>query len=130
MGNPNILPIGGGGQGLDPPSLDVLWMVYRLRELGQKLSEEDVKRTGQIGRLEFWGNSDRKLTACLLDPSGYPTLDNLHQARLCQSKTGRVTGGLLLSGKVMSGVTISEVPQTWWCQVYSATPRKPADPVT
>lgn len=123
MGNPEILPRL-GCQPVPPPQMQVLWMVYRLREDGKRLAPQEVLCTGRTGVLELLPH-DSTLTARLVDASGYPTLDSLHNARVIRHDKHR---GLLLHGTVLSvksGRT-RELPQAWWCLVASAKPLDPA----
>lgn len=118
MGNPAILPTLPGEQ-VQPPRLEVRWMVYRLRTQGEKLCRDDVLRTARRGNLKLHRDGDQ-LTALLVDPSGYPTLDSLHDARVIRMDAS----GLLLHGSVLSvkGGVVSEIPQAWWCLVERAEP--------
>ncbi|TWO71913.1 hypothetical protein FN976_07945 [Caenimonas sedimenti] len=117
MGDPSILPAAAEPT-TRPPKLRVLWTVYRLRAMGEKLPAEHVHLAG-TGTLEFWAGADGAIHARLMDPSGYPTLDALDRVRLRPCK-----GGLLLHGTTLSAKKgdVRELPQAWWCVVQSAAP--------
>ncbi len=127
MGNPEILnlePTSPAGEPFEaPPDRTVLWTVYRLRDGGKKLSPAQVARTGRTGLFSLWKDvrPPHALSARITDPSGYPVLDNLSNARVMRAEPG---SGMLLYGTVLS-VThgqVSDMPQAWWCVVHSVGP--------
>lgn len=120
MGNPGILRSPDSRAPVLPPALRVLWLVYKLREAGQPLTREQVMRTGQLGRIEFYGRPGDPMIARLVHPTQDTVLENLFKVELCPPASGRVVNGLLLTGEVlatMRGGGFQEVPQTWWCKV-------------
>lgn len=114
MGNPSILPprFEPGGPPVEPPRTLVLWTVYLLRSLGDKLPPEQVLRTGKTGLLEVLPVG-AGLRAQLLAPGSAEVLGTLWDARVIRYDHR----GLLLHGS-----TISDQPQAWWCLVASAEP--------
>lgn len=127
MGNAEILRSKGvvGGPVIEVPKAQVIWIVYLLRDQGKKRTAEEVKRTGQTGLLEIWRSYDgRSLTASLVAISGFPTLENLYDARLLQ---GTRDGGLLFRGTTMSvkAGDVLDIPQAWWCVVHAIRPLPP-----
>ena len=121
MGNPEILasrfPI--GSDQVQPPENRVLWVVYQLRQYGEKLPREQVLRTGKTGMLEMLP-MDTGLRVRLLRPDG-ECVDGLWDAKVVRFDQR----GLLLHGR-----TVKAEPQGWWCLVDSATPRDSAGAVS
>jgi hypothetical protein len=123
MPNPQIWNTAAAAPPQLPPRHRAIWIVYSLRDQGEKLPAEAVMRTAKMGLLEFWRSTMKPdaLNARLTDAAGYPVIGNLSDVVVLRGPPG---GGLLLHGTQLStrAGQVMDIPQAWWCVVHSLQP--------
>jgi hypothetical protein len=110
LGNAPIIRHPPGGPPVEPPQHRVLWVVYKLRQNGEKLPRDLVLRTGKRGTLELMEAPPAGMRARLLDPFTGEPVASMWDVRVIRHDE---------RGLLLHGVTLNSEPQAWWCLVHS-----------